>query len=129
MSKLCNKCGAELEDNAVFCDECGAKIEPEENKDIKVEEEIKKDNASIKKEMNPIKNSGLGIAGFIFGILSLLSCGAFYIPEILGIVFSSLALKDKNSKHGLPIAGMIFSIIGALICAILILYGISSGAA
>ena len=122
MSKLCNKCGAELEDNAVFCDECGAKIEPEENKDIKVEEEIKK-------EMNPIKNSGLGIAGFIFGILSLLSCGAFYIPEILGIVFSSLALKDKNSKHGLPIAGMIFSIIGALICAILILYGISSGAA
>lgn len=27
MSKRCIKCGAELEDQAIFCDECGAKQE------------------------------------------------------------------------------------------------------
>lgn len=143
MSKVCKQCGSELEDNALFCDECGARVEIEnkqeeinvqvttqatENQNIGVAQQ--KVNDSVVKQPTQSQNetkkqSGLGIVGFIFGILSFLSCGVFYIPEILGIVFCCVALSDKTKKHGLAVAGLILSIVGALICVALLIYGLT----
>lgn len=67
---------------------------------------------------NDAKQSGLGIAGFVVGLISF-----FIFPLILGIigaVLSGAALDDYESKKGLPIAGLVLSIIS-------IIYGIIKG--
>ena len=45
MSKYCEQCGTELEDNAVFCPECGTKCHSE---NVEVKERLK-ENKSKKK--------------------------------------------------------------------------------
>ena len=49
MSKYCEQCGTELEDNAMFCPECGTKCHSE-NVEVK---ERSKENKSKKKMVNP----------------------------------------------------------------------------
>ena len=61
------------------------------------------------------KNNGYRIAGFILGLMSVLSGGL--ILAILGLVFSSKcrkALKEANETDGLVTAGFILSIIGII---------------
>lgn len=38
--------------------------------------------------------------------------GALCVPEIIGIVFGIMAIRDKLRKHGLAVAGLIMSMIG-----------------
>ena len=59
------------------------------------------------------KNNGYRIAGFILGLLSVLSGGL--VLAILGLVFSikcRKVLKENNQKDGLVTAGFVLSIIG-----------------
>lgn len=106
MSKFCVKCGIKLEDATVFCDVCGAR---------QMVHNVEKQE---KKILNTESNSKLGIASFIFGIISLISCGSLIIPEILGIVFAVIDLRDKTRKHGLTKAGLIMSIIACLMIGV-----------
>lgn len=67
---------------------------------------------------NDAKQSGLGIAGFVVGLVSF-----FIFPLILGVigaVLSGVALGDYETKKGLPIAGLVLSIVS-------IIYGIIKG--
>lgn len=113
MSKFCSECGTELEDDAAFCDECGAKQEMQQvSYNMPVKGQM--NNMDIQDE-NKKKQSGFGVASFIFGIISIFTFGALYFPEIIGIGFGIAALKDKTKKHGLAKAGLIMSIIGMVI--------------
>lgn len=67
---------------------------------------------------NDGKQSGLGIAGFVVGLISF-----FIFPLILGVIGAALsgaALDDYENKKGLPIAGLVLSIIS-------IIFGIIKG--
>ncbi len=75
MSKLCIKCGAELEDQAIFCDECGAKQETITNKS---EEPLTQ--RQLNEQKNNMKQSGMGIVSFILGIISVMTFGVFFLP-------------------------------------------------
>lgn len=108
MSKFCMKCEAMLEDDAVFCDECGARQENQVS-DIQTMQGHKNNGAA---EAEGRKSSGFGIASFICGLLSIFTFGALCVPEIIGIVFGVMAIRDKLRKHGLAVAGLIMSMIG-----------------
>lgn len=71
-----------------------------------------------------MKQSGLGIASMILGIISILTaCIAFgIVPGIIGAVLAIIALCQKAKKHGIAIAGLTCSIIGIIIFAIMALF-------
>ena len=66
-----------------------------------------------------MKQSGFGITSMILGIISLLSsCVVGGIPivlGILGIIFATVAMCQKDRAHGTAIAGLTCSIIGSVI--------------
>lgn len=117
MSKYCRTCGAEIEDNAVFCDECGTRQEMQQPS-INMPTKRQMNDTDIYTE-NKIKQSGFGIASFVFGIISIITLGVFYFPEIIGIVFGIVGIKDKSKKHGMAKAGLIMSIASTIILILL----------
>lgn len=140
MSKKCIKCGAELEDIAVFCDECGTKqivqLTGTENENTSSKVKQKKSSASaqtLRPEEALIysnsvekKNSALGIASLILGIISIISCGALIIPELIGLIIGLIDLKNSNYKHPLAIAGITLSILSIVVLIIMMVLGAHS---
>jgi len=147
MSKKCIQCGAELEDDALFCDECGAQQATPKATVLSAQGQILQGNVKIPStnqivqgvegvvnripinsgaqlaNMSPdrIKNSASGIASFVLGIIALCTFGMFVIPAILSIIMGIIAIKDPSAKHGLPVAGLLMSVISFVILIILIL--------
>lgn len=68
-------------------------------------------NEDIKKDKNV--GNGLGVAGFILGLIGTLSC-CFYggVLGFPGIVLSALQIRKK--PDGFSIAGLVLSIIAAV---------------
>lgn len=72
-------------------------------------------------------SSGLGIAGFIVGLLGLTLCGTIVSP--IGLVLSILGMRETSAGasspkggRGLTIAGLVLSIIGSIGLLFLIAY-------
>ena len=137
MSKKCIKCGAELDDIAVFCDECGTKqivqLTGTENKNTssKVKQKKSSDSSQTLRPEEALiysnsigkKNSALGIASLVFGIISILSFGVLIIPELIGLIIGFIDLKDSNYKHSFTIAGIILSILSIVLFIIMMVIG------
>lgn len=147
MSKKCIQCGAELEDNALFCEECGAQQTTPEVTVSSAQGQVLQGNAkgastnqivqavegivnripinlgtqteNLPPEM--IKNSAAGIASFVLGIIAICSLGMYMIPGILSIIMGIIAIKDQSVKHGLPVAGVLMSVISFVILIILLI--------
>ena len=119
MSRICIKCGAQLEDNALFCDDCGEK-QPKQNTENypNINNQMNTVNVSTKDNM---KQSGFGIASFVLGVISIVTFGILCIPEILGIVFGIIGVCDKTRKKGFALAGLIMSSIMTVLAFIMIL--------
>ncbi len=118
MSKYCIKCGAELEDNAMFCDDCGAQqmMQSAPIKEV-ASNQVKMSNADNKK----MKESGYGIASLVLGIISVLTLGALFLPELLGIIFGICGLRDKSKKTSLALTGLILSIVATVLLVIVLI--------
>lgn len=73
----------------------------------------------------PNQKKGLGIAGLILGILSILCCafcGAGVVLCIIGGIFSIISIvKGTGSGRVLGIVGLVLNILGLLINAVMIL--------
>ena len=59
--------------------------------------------------VQPPKENGFGLAGFIVSIAGLLLCG---IPSVFGVILSLLGLRKE--PKGLAIAGLIIGLVGLL---------------
>lgn len=72
--------------------------------------------------METEKQSGLGIAGMIIGIVSIvISCiaiGGF--TGIIGLILSCIAVSQKGKKHGMAIAGIVLNIFAILVFVIML---------
>lgn len=137
MSKKCIKCGAELDDIAVFCDECGTKqiIQHAGTGNEKAFSKVNPQNPANSTQTfsseetliysNSIgkKNSALGIASLVFGIISILSFGVLIIPELIGLIIGFIDLKNSNYKHSFTIAGIILSILSIVLFIIMMVIG------
>lgn len=67
--KYCPDCGAEVQDNMVFCSSCGQKLEYTSSEAVEMEE-AKREKKWTKEEMNKAKNNeiGFGITGVVLMI-------------------------------------------------------------
>lgn len=72
---------------------------------------------------NQKKQSGLGIASLILGIVGmLLSCAAIgIVPCIIGMILGIIGIIQKNRKHGTAIGGVVCSSVGIAIFLIVLL--------
>ena len=97
---FCKNCGKELDDNAVICPNCG----------------VPTDKLYAQQPLSePKKINGIGIAGFVVGLLGLLGGNyLFLIPGIIGLILSIVGvvhMKKCNSANGLAVAGLIVGIV------------------
>lgn len=94
---FCKNCGKEIDDNAVVCIHCGA--------------------ATGKLTDSEKKVNGLGVAGFVIGLLSIFLNVYFCIASVIAIVLSAVGIKKAKqySVNGLAVAGLVISILSLLI--------------
>ena len=106
MAKFCTSCGTELVDNSKFCPNCGATTE--EEKIVTTSEEKTVTN-------NP--TNGVGIAGFVVSLVSLiLCCGSLSVISLILSIVGVVSAKNYNGNgKGLSISGIIISIIGIIL--------------
>lgn len=138
MSKVCIKCGAQLDDNAVFCDDCGFRQDQqfmqegtaEEQQVDKGEDQFSgiyskaTDTVVENSRKQAQKQSKIGIAAFVMGILSIATLGAFFTFDILGIIFGVIGLKRKNTKTSFAKIGLILSIVATVFVCIVMLIAV-----
>ena len=69
------------------------------------------------------KNTGLGIAGLVLGIIAVVFCFVPYVNVIsyvmgfLALIFGIISLINKKSKKALPIAAIVLTIIAFFIAS------------
>ena len=102
---FCQKCGAEIDNEAVICVKCGEGL----NKDIGLD-----------------KKNGLGIAGLVLGILSIVIGWLIGIIGIaMGIVGIACSVKQRKLfPNSIANAGLITSIIGTATTTIILIAGL-----
>ncbi|MFD1211732.1 DUF4190 domain-containing protein [Arthrobacter sp. GCM10027362] len=70
---------------------------------------------------------GLSIAALVCGIVSVVTIGLFFIPQVLAIVFGHLALRREPAGKPLALTGLIMGYVVAGIWAVMLFF-ISLGA-
>lgn len=76
----------------------------------------------------PKKTNVLAILGLIFGIVSIVTCCAWYLSAILGIAgLVCSILSKKNGKTGMATAGIVCSIIGLVLCLVIFVFAVIIG--
>lgn len=126
MSKKCPNCGTELEDNALFCDECGKQLNQQPAAPLPTSQVIGTPNSNLQSmtahpPTNCMKNSGLGIAAMICGIISVCTLGIFLLPEIVGLILGIIAMGDKGKKHNFAVVGIVTSAIAFVLVIVILL--------
>lgn len=74
------------------------------------------------------QGNGFAIASMVLGILGSTCLAAWFVPQVLAIVFSIVAKKKGQSK-GMSIAGLVLGIVGLLIFLVIVVIYIVYGAA
>lgn len=62
------------------------------------------------------RQPALGVASFVLGIISVISCGLLVITEIISIIFSAVVLCKKDEKRELAVAGLVMGVLTLLFC-------------
>lgn len=65
----------------------------------------------------------LAVVALVAGILSIVTFGCFFIPQVVAIVCAILSKKNTGSMNGIAKAGFITGIIGAALCLLLMIIG------
>lgn len=139
---FCRKCGKEINDAAVVCPHCGVptttggfgfygqtaqQAQPIGYNNVPVPQ-VAPTNAETK------GLNGLGIAGFVVGLVSLLFGIYLCIPSVVAFIlslFSVINRKKYKSCNGLAIAGLVissvslafwFSVFAAIFLRLIIFY-------
>lgn len=89
-----------------------------DNNNFQVNRDVEQETKS---KVRQEKQSGMAIAALVCGIISICSCGIIIIPEILGIVFACISMKEKNRKQTMAKVGLILSIISFVLFFFLII--------
>lgn len=114
---FCNKCGKELDKDAVFCSKCGNQVNGNGNNN---------QNQSVMYVKKTVPGNGLSIAGMVLGIIAIcfaliylvsLTTSTFkvdvilYRRDIVAYAFGVILIPTALSATGLPlsISGMLKS--------------------
>ena len=120
----CRKCGKEIDDEAVVCPHCGVLAvkrgagfygQPVQYNNAPVQQSVQQPVQIIQQPVQATEQkstNGLGIAGFVIGLISLIGGMYLCIPSVAGFIFSVFAVinrKRYKSCNGLAIAGLVIS--------------------
>ena len=107
MAKFCISCGSELPEGAVACPNCGAT----QNVTPQVQPQVVVNNVQPQ-----VKTNGIGLAGFIVSLVSLLMCcGGLSVVSLVLSIVGLIKSKDYNGNgKGFSIAGIIISVVGII---------------
>lgn len=114
---VCRNCGTQYDDRFVACPRCGAP------KNVQV---VYQQPVAPQPAPTPQDSNGMGVAGFVLGLLGFLSAGMSFILQLLGLIFScvgvSKAQKLNGKNKGLSIAGLVLSILSFIPAILIILF-------
>lgn len=70
-----------------------------------------------------MRQSGLGIASLVLGIIGFLFSALFIgiVPCIISVILAIIVIRNKDEKHSLAIIGLILSIIGIILFSMIYL--------
>ena len=118
----------------MFCDDCGARQEQQTVQDWTVQEQQagkgksrsvegwNPDTVNLDMEKQVQKQSKIGIAALVMGILAIVTLGLLFVFEILGIVFGIIGLRKNDARTSFAKAGLVLSVIATgLACLIVML--------
>lgn len=124
--KLCDKCGAELDDDARFCDVCGAKLdgihvcgESDISSDQLRSDEKDAGVSVTQKQITESNKDSLGWISVILGIFAVLLC---YCGGIVGVPGLIIGLFSKRKK--LKVCGIILNSIAIAISLFFMIDGL-----
>jgi hypothetical protein len=116
--KFCPNCGKEVDGSAQFCPYCGYNLNDESNG--YTPEYASRDSASDTASSSSGRTHDRGVAGMVFGILSLFVPYVNVIFAIIAIVLTH-DIKDDNNQAK---AGYVCAVIGLVLLGIEVLLGI-----
>jgi hypothetical protein len=76
----------------------------------------------------PPRKRALSIAAVACGVVSLMTVGVFFIPQVLAIVFGHLGLRREPAGRALALAGLVMGYVVAGVWVVLLFF-IALGAA
>ena len=129
---ICNSCGTDNPDGAIYCKSCGQKLqtgEPQTGNTNTYSGPVEY-NSTVQSvtENEKVGSSTASIISLILGIVSIVCCCTNIIGIVCGIVAIVLACKEKKEGRGnnLATAGLICGIIGAVLGGISLIMTIIS---
>ena len=146
---ICNNCGAMCNDDAKFCRNCGAALTAQNNAQNNTQNNTSQygytqyqqtqyqqpQYQQVYVEPMTYPGKGLGIAGMVVGIVSLVLMCLFYFSlpaAITGAILSGIALSKSKAagvENKMAVAGLVCSIIALGIALIFLVIMISLAAA
>ena len=136
---FCPNCGMYHGDDSVFCAGCGARLSGEQSAQQPVYQTPVPPPVYQQPYYQPPYHhvpapdpgKGMGIAGMVLGIISIVLCCGWYISApcgVVGLIFSIIgAVKSRKigSKNGCAIAGIVCSAIGLVMIMLyaLVIFG------
>lgn len=124
----CKNCGVEFNEG-VFCPECGTKNEvvideliKENTSQVSVPKDEKQDVKKLEKPDISQKQNTMAIVSLISGILSVITLGCWFIPEIIAIVGGIISKKKGKTKAAT--GGIVCGIIGSVLLVIVLIIGL-----
>lgn len=128
----CRKCGKQIDDEAVVCPHCGVLAVRNGTPRFygKPAQPVQYYTPVIQPVVQPVQQpaqpvqiteqapaepkgtNGLGLAGFVIGLLSLITGMYFCISAVIGLIFSIFGVMNRKkykSCNGLAIAGVVLS--------------------
>ncbi len=134
--KFCTNCGAQLQDEAQFCTNCGAQQSAAQQAQPVVEAQPVYQQPVYQQPVQSaaqptVPGKGLGIAGMILGIISLVLFCIFYISipcSIIGAILGGVGLskaKAVGMKNGMATAGFVCSCIALGVTILFIILAIA----
>ncbi len=116
--KYCTKCGASMEDDALFCPKCGEKTEGE-SKAVKLEPASKTGSSKIKK-----REDSLMTVALVFCIISCVLTGFALIPLCWMIPLTVVLYNKIQNKEPISLAlKIVILIFVSLVAGILLIVG------
>jgi len=112
---FCKYCGNKIDEGNKFCTACGAKVE--ERQEDELDAVVESIEQSTAQEQPKKKLQGLGLAGFIVSLSSMIFFGTplLLITAIVGLILSAVALKKFNKEthklKGFAISGLVIGIV------------------
>ena len=129
---FCSNCGTQNGADAAFCVGCGTKLTAQQS--VPVQQQYYQPPLQpmyqpyYYQPPAPVPGKGMGVAGMVLGIISIVMGLAWYISgpcAVVGLILSivsTVKAKKAGGKNGCAVAGIVCSAVGILFAALFLTF-------